>query len=142
MFSGKVEQARRAEHLRRCAESPAYKRVYERWLTMNREHIQQIATILNADINQRNSQEVQPLSESVKSQFVKLKDRPDPIPPPEELQRIATCGNPWAWFILGLMCADEEKLKQMREDAVATQEMVEVNKKYDCEMICLSGFEC
>ena len=136
-----VEQARRAEHLRRCAESPAYKRVYNRSLTMNRKAMLQTATIQQAISNQMRQQAVQPLSDSMKSQPVKQKDRPDPIPPPDDLQRLAGYNNPWSWFLLGLMFADAKQLKQMREDAAAILEMTEVDERYDRQIIRMSGFE-
>ena len=136
-----VEQARRAEHLRRCAQSPAYKRVYERWQEVNRKLAGEIQTVQHIICDQMQQQTAQPIGETMTSQPVKFKDRPDPLPPPEEQQRLAATGNPWTWFLLGMMFADEEKLKQMREDAVATQEMMEVNARYDRQMICMSGFE-
>ena len=40
-----------------------------------------------------------------------------------------------------MMFADEEKLKQMREDAEASKEMMEVNERYDRQMVRMSGFE-
>lgn len=47
-----VEQARRAEHLRRCAVSPAYKRVYDRrqemMTTMRREQFKVADTMRQA----------------------------------------------------------------------------------------------
>ena len=136
-----VEQARRAEHLRRCAESTAYKRVYERWQEVNRELAGKIQTVQKTISDQMRQQTVQPLSDTMTSQPVKFKDRHDHLPPPEEQQRLAANGNPWTWFFLGMMFADDEKLKQMREDAAAMKEMMEVNARYDRQMICMSGFE-
>ena len=101
----------------------------------------QTATIQQAISNQMRQQAVQPISDSMKSQPVKQKDRPDPIPPPDDLQRLAGYNNPWSWFLLGLMFANAEQLKQMREDAAAILEMTEVDERYDRQMIRMSGFE-
>lgn len=136
-----VEQARQAEHLRRCAESPAYERVYKRWLKMNGDAMQQTATTLQVISDQMCQQKAQSLSDSMKPKPIKLRNRPDPIPPPGDLQRLTGCGSPWTWFLLGMMFADEDKLKQMREDAVASQEMMKVNERYDRQIIHMSGFE-
>ena len=137
----RVEQARKAEHQRRCAESPAYKRVYEHRLTMNRELAGEIQTLQQTICDQMRQQTVLPLSDTMKSQPIKIGKRLDPLPPQDDLQRMAGSGSPWTWFMLGMMFADDEKLKQMREDAAATQEMMEVDERYDRQMICLSGFE-
>ena len=136
-----VEQERQAEHLRRCAESQAYKRVYERWQAMNKVAMQQAATIQQTIHDQMCQQQAQPISDTMKAQPVKLGECPEPIPLPENLQQMAGYNNPWTWFILGMMFADDEKLKQMREDAAATKEMMEVNERYDRQIIRLSGFE-
>jgi len=136
-----VEQAREAENLRRCAESPAYKRVYERWQAVNRKLLGISAAQQQALNDNMRSQTVQPLSDSIKSQPIRIGNRPDPIPSPDDLRHLAACGNPWVPFLLGMMFADGEKLKQMREDAAATQEMMEVNDRYDRQMIRMSGFE-
>ena len=134
-----VEQARHAEHLRRCAESPAYKRVYERWLEMGKVLTQQMATTMQTLNDQMRQQTVLPISEAVKTQTAIHK--PTPLPPPSDLQCLAGCCNPWSWFMLGMMFVDEERLKQMKEDMVAMKEMQEVNEQYDRQMIRMSGFE-
>ena len=136
-----VEQAREAEHQRRCDQWPAYKRVYERWLTMNRELVGEIQAVQQTICDQMRQQTVQPLSDSMKSQPVKIKGQSVPIQSKEDLECLAAEWHPWTCFFLGMMFSGDEKLKQMREDYAATQEMIEVNDKYDRQLIRLSGFE-
>lgn len=136
-----VEQARQAEHLRRCAESPAYKRVYERSLKISRDAVQTLPIIQQTISDQMRQQTAQTVNDSMKPRFVKLKDHPGPVLPSDVLKSLAGCGNPFLWFLIGLMFTDTDQLRLMREDVVAIQEMNEVNEQYDRQMILMSGFE-
>ncbi|MBQ7156369.1 MAG: hypothetical protein IJR86_01050 [Bacteroidaceae bacterium] len=139
--NNRVEAERQAEHLYHCAESPSYKRVYERWVTMNSEVAQQTATVLQAINEQMLQTAEQPLGGSTKYQTAKQESRPVPVSPPDDIHHFDGLANPLSWFFLGMMFADDERLKQMKEDMSASKQMQEVNERYDRQIIHLSGFE-
>ena len=78
----RVEQAREAEHQRRCDQSPAYKRVYQRWQQtmafMGRQQAQVASAIQEAVSTQR----VSDTMGNIESQPLRHGSRPDPLPPP------------------------------------------------------------
>jgi len=137
----RVEQAREAEHQRRCDQSPAYKRVYQRWQQtmtfMGRQQAQVASTIQEA----MNVQRVSDTTDSLASQPLRHSLRPDPLPPPAELQQAAAFGNPLSAFVLAALFMSKEQWEQIPEDVKAMAEMRQVNEEYDRQLICLSGWE-
>jgi hypothetical protein len=137
----RVELAREAEHLRRCDQSLAYKRVYQRWQQtmafMGRQQAQLANTIQEA----MNVQRVSDTVGNIESQTVRHESRPDPLPPPAELQRAAAFGNPLSAFVLAALFMSKEQWEQIPEDVKAMAEMHQVNEEYDRQLIRLSGWE-
>lgn len=135
-----VEQAREAEHQRRCAESPAYKRVYERWKQVDLSLKGQQAQVSNAMQEAMNLQTVTDVMGNCERQTVRI-GHPEPVPPPSELQHAAALGNPLSAFIFAALSSTKEQWQQIHEDVRAMEEMYQVNDKYDRQLIRLSGFE-
>lgn len=135
-----VELARKAEHMRRCAESPAYKRVYERWLEtmafMGREH----AKVQNTIYQSIQQQHITDVMGNCQEQSIHV-GPPVPLPPPSEQDQLASTGLAFSAFLIGALFMSEERRQQLREDLKASEEMDEVNKSYDRQLICMSGFE-
>lgn len=135
-----VEQAREAEHQRRCAESPAYKRVYERWKQIDLSLKGQQAQVANAMQEAMRQQTVTDVMGNCEKQTVHI-GHPEPVPPPSELQH-AAIGNPLsAAFIFAALSSTKEQWQQIREDVRVMEEMHRVDDKYDRQLIRLSGFE-
>lgn len=135
-----VEQAREAEHQRRCDQSPAYKRVYQRWQQtmtfMGRQQAQLASTIQEA----MRQQTVTDVMGNCEKQTVRI-GHPEPVPPPAELQHTAAFGNPLSAFIFAALFMSKEQWEQIPEDVKAMAEMRQVNEEYDRMLIRLSGFE-
>lgn len=135
-----VEQAREAEHQRRCAESPAYKRVYERWKQIYLSLKGQQAQVSNAMQEAMRQQSVTDVMGNCEKQTVRI-GHPEPVPPPAELQHAAALGNPLSAFVLAALFMSKEQWEQIPEDVKAMAEMRQVNEEYDHMLIRLSGFE-
>ena len=135
-----VEQAREAEHLRRCAESPAYKRVYERWKQIDLSLKGQQAQVANAMQEAMRQQTVTDVMGNCEKQTVRI-GHPEPVSPPAGLQQAAAFGNPLSAFIFAALSSTKEQWQQIHEDVRAMEEMYQVNDKYDRQLIRLSGFE-
>ena len=134
-----VEQARRAEHLRRCAESPAYKRVYDRWqqtMAFMQGEQSKVASAIQEAMRQ---QTVTDVTGNCEKQTVRI-GRPEPIPPPKELECLASAG-PLAGFFVASLFLSKERWEQIQEDVKAIEEMRKVNEEYDRQVIRMSGFE-
>ena len=117
-----VERRRIAEHLCLCGKSESYKRVYERYQNMNKELCKQFADVLIAANNPNISCNGEPVTPT---ESVKMDDMTKSI----------------FFFTLAAMFADEKKQQQLKEDIESHKIMAEVNRKYDEQMICKSGFE-
>ena len=138
--NNEVEQARRAEHLRRCAESPAYKRVYERWqktiARMQTEQAREI-NIMRAAMQQ---QVITNIADNCDVQPVHI-GRPCPLPPPSEQEQLAPSGGAFGAFVFASLFMTKEQWEQIPENLQAMEEMRKVDEEYDRQIICLSGFE-
>lgn len=136
-----VEQARQAEHLRRSAESPAYKRVYERCLsmktTMQREQLKVFDAMQQA-IQQ------QPASNVMKHcdpQSVRIGPSESLLPLPSELNQLTEPGGALGILVFGVLFMTEEQRAQIHDNVKAIEEMCQVNKEYDRQLIRKSCFE-
>lgn len=134
-----VEQARQAEHLLRCARSPAYKRVYERWQKMMdslSSEQAKLAEIMSYDRIRRQQCEADgPCEEQPKDA-----DKPCAVPPPVLFQSSDIVDSSAA-FIIGSMFMTQEQWSQIPEDVKAEEEMRKVNEEYDRQLVRMSGFE-
>ena len=137
----RVEQAREAEHLRRCDQSPAYKRVYQRWQQTMAFMGRQQAQVASAMQEAVSTQRVSDTMSNIESQPVRHGSSPDPLPPPAELQHAAALANPLSAFVLAALFMSKEQWEQIPEDVKAMAEMRQVNEEYDRQLIRLSGFE-
>lgn len=135
-----VEQAREAEHQRRCAESPAYKRVYERWKQIDLSLKGQQAQVSNAMQEAMRLQTVTDVMGNCEKQTVRI-GHLELVPPPFEQQHAAAFVNPLSAFIFAALSSTKEQWQQIHEDVRAMEEMYQVNDKYDRQLIRLSGFE-
>lgn len=133
-----VEQARKAEHLRRCAESPAYKRVYERWKKTMAYMQSEQAKVHDVIDQAMRQQQITNVMGNCETQPVHIGP---PLPPPSEQNQLASAGFAFSAFMIGALFTTEEQRQQLQEDLKAMGEMDEVNKRYDRQMIRMSGFE-
>ena len=137
----RVEQAREAEHQRRCDQSPAYKRVYQRWQQtmtfMGRQQAQVASAIQEAVSTQR----VSDTMGSLASQPLRHGSRPDPLPPPAELQQAAALASPLSALVCAALFLTSEQWQQLPDDIRAMAALRQVNDKYDHQLIRLSGWE-
>ena len=78
---------------------------------------------------------------SLASQPLSHGSRPDPLPPPSELQHTAAFGNPLSTFIFAALFMSKEQWEQIPENVKAMAEMCQVNAEYDRQLIRLSGWE-
>jgi len=137
--NNEVEAARRAEHLRRCEESPAYKRVYERWQQMMERMGREQCKVAQAMQQSIMSQKVSNIMGNCEKQTIHI-GRPEPLPPQKELDQLAA-SSPLAIGFLALFFMSKEQLEQIPEDIKAMEEMAQVNAEYDSQIIRMSGFE-
>lgn len=135
-----VEQARRAEHLRRCAVSPAYKRVYDRrqdmMATMRREQFK-VADAMRQAMQQ---QTVTDVMGNCHEQPVRI-GRPEPLPPSSELNQLAASDGALGALLFAGLFMTKEQWAQIPENLKAMEEMRQVDAEYDRQIIRLSGFE-
>lgn len=136
----RVEQAREAEHQRRCDQSPAYKRVYKRWKQIDLSLKGQQMQVGNAMQEAMRQQTVTDVMGNCEKQTIRI-GHPEPVPPPAELQHTAAIGNPLSAFIFSALSSTKEQWQQIHEDVRAMEEMCRVNDEYDRQLIRLSGFE-
>lgn len=126
----RIEQARQAEHLRRCAASPAYKRVYERMQEIVADILRDQATLQNAmkeSIQQQRIGDIMGTSTSAV--------RPVPAPLPSDFHP-----SPNPLSALRGAIISQESLEQMQEDVKALVEIRQVNDEYDRHIIRKSCF--
>lgn len=136
-----VEQAREAEHLRRCAESPAYKRVYERWKqTMEYINSQQLQ-VAKAMREAMRAQATTETTDGTNSKHVCHGICPESLPTPTEWEQAAVMSTPFSAFIYASMFMTKEKWEQIPENVRAMDEMRQVDEEYDSHIIRMSGFE-
>jgi hypothetical protein len=141
-YNQEISRQCEEHHLRRCAEDPIYKRVYEKHKRMEESLQKEMVKVVNAmnhcfqkkeDGTANTKEESQP-SERVTE--IKLPECLSISGIKEDLKK-----NPLAWFFVPMFFMSEKQLQELKEEIPYEKEYFETEKRYDAMKKVFSPWE-